>query len=361
MTITSQAGVLGFAPQANGAKGGTVTNWYRHRSGDIDLAILDDVRVGPPEIGGDPTPTIPYKAGAIVGGGATIFPRLEDTLGWLLLGVMGSASVETDRDIDGAVLTGSNHHTFKFASIKSFVPYYSFRKLIPADTAADELAEVYSDCKIIGLTLNFPNDGLISARIDTEGRLFTLIENPGWDDTDWANTMEDYQSIPIGCVTGGSIAFGGTSLPVVAASCTMVNQPLDPRMEKIYGSPYISDVTIVGRSMTFDITVRYENPNLYQQALTGVANGTIWSAKPMVGSVVINAQTPDNMPTLTQPYKIRITAQSVLLQQVGGIRMASNNAVLMRFVGTALAPSSGDYAKIDIQNMARPTGYILPT
>ena len=148
MSITAQAGVLGFGIQAGGAKGGSVTNWYKHRSADIDLAVMDDARIGPPEIGGVPTPTIPYKAGVAVSGGATIYPRLENTFGWLLLCALGDCSTIADKDIDGADHVGLYAHTFKFKSgAESFVPYMGFRKVIPHSDHTKALGEpVMGNC-----------------------------------------------------------------------------------------------------------------------------------------------------------------------------------------------------------------------
>jgi hypothetical protein len=370
MSITAQAGVLGFGIQAGGAKGGSVTNWYKHRSADIDLAVMDDARIGPPEIGGVPTPTIPYKAGVAVSGGATIYPRLENTFGWLLLCALGDCSTIADKDIDGADHVGLYAHTFKFkAGSESFVPYMGFRKVIPHSDHTKALGEQYNDAKLVGLSFNLPNDGLISARVDALGRDFLFKEDPLQGGSPWtfANaSYEDYQSIPIGCVTGGSIVptpKGGSAmsaLPVVGATVAVANTPLDMRQEKVYGDPRLQDVTVIGRAMTLDLMVKWDDPDLYQRVVTGSASGLTWSANPFVAQVVVSALSPGDIGAapLDVPYRIRLTAAEVMLQLNGGIRLMSNQAVAMRFTGTAIAPSTGEYATIEIQNTH--AAYALP-
>src|SRR5512146_3448564 len=89
MTTTAQAGILGFGPSSGKGVGVLSGNWYRHKATLIDLGVMDDQRLGPPEVGGRPLPTIPYKAGVMVAGGATFSPRLKNSFGWILKGALG--------------------------------------------------------------------------------------------------------------------------------------------------------------------------------------------------------------------------------------------------------------------------------
>lgn len=358
MAVTAQTGVLSFGPQS--AKGTPTTAFYRHRAADIDLSTASDDRLGPPEVGGINTPTIPYRAGVLVAGGATINPRLEDTIGWLLQGAFGAWSVSTvAEDVFGTTDTGVSHHTFTFASDTGFVPYMSFRKHIPGELAADVVEEIYQDCKIINLAIALPNDGLINARVDVLGRI------PGYsytNYTEYENEMEDYQSIPIGSVVGGYLqipTFSATALPVTAANVTLTNAPLDIRQEKSFGSPYLDEVTVVGRSLTVDMVVKWKDPDLYASIITGATNETVWTAAPFVSDLDIYTLSTNNIPTRNTPYQLRVQAPEVMYQVQGGIRLAGNNAVMMRIVGTAIAPSSGDYCQIDMCNEV--TTYSWPT
>lgn len=362
MAITSQAGIFAFGPQSG--KEESASTLYRHRASDIDLAIISDDRLGPPEVGGSPTPTIPYRAGVMAVGGATINPRLEDSFGWLLHGVAGDTAVATDKDVFDSTSTGFNHHTFTFDTTnEGFVPFMSFYKEIPSLTSTDYVNELYEDCKVIGLTLALPNDGLISARVDVIGRMATgtQITTNGQPST-LQTTFEDYESIPIGSVVNGYIKIpgygAGEELPIAAATVTFANAPLDIRQEKVYGSPYLEDVTVVGRAMTVDMIVKWQDSELYRSIITGSTTATQWTSVPFVEDLDIYALTGLNAVS-TYPWQLRIQAPKVMYQMQGGIRLAGNDAVMMRLTGTAIKGTEAYYT-IHLGN-ARSTAYTWPT
>lgn len=363
MTTVAQAGILGFGPSASKGAGVATGNWYRHKATMIDLAVVDDQRLGPPEVGGRPLPTIPYKAGVSVAGGATINPRLEASLGWLLRGALGSSNTTSG---SGSV----KNHTFRLdPTTPGLVPWMGFRKLIPTDGNVGNynLGEVYKDCKITSLALTLPNDGLISARLDVVGREFTFEETPTWGITTgstggWAPTygeFEDYPSIPIGSTPGGYInvpTFG--NLPVVQAVVTIQNQNLDPRQEKVYGSPYLEDVTIIGRQVNLDLTVKWTNADLYRQILTNNVDGLSWSSVPFTTGITFRTISPANMTGEAQPYELTVVVTKAMLSLQGGIQLAGNNAVMMRFQGTALDIAGQEYCTFTLVNKF--TNYTWP-
>ena len=124
MATVAQAGILGFGPQAAKGSDVPVGSWYRHKATVGDLAVQDDQRLGPPEVGGRPLPTIPFKAGVMVGGGLTIHPRLESSVGYLLKGALGYCDTTSG---SGSV----KNHVFKLdPSNPGFVPWMGFRKYI---------------------------------------------------------------------------------------------------------------------------------------------------------------------------------------------------------------------------------------
>lgn len=362
MTTVAQAGILGYGPSAGKGQGVTGNSWYRHKATVIDLAINDDQRLGPPEVGGRPLPTIPYKGGVMVGGGLTIHPRLEASVGWLLKGALGWSSSSAG---SGSVI----NHTIKIDdSNPGYVPWMGFRKFIPTDGAAGNysLGEIYEDCKVVNLMLTLANDGLVGARVDAIGRSFTLEESPAWGTSSgsgngWAadGEFEDYPSIPIGTTIGGYIntpSFG--NLPVVQATVGMQNQNLDPRMEKVFGSPYLEDVTIVGRQITLELIVKWTNPDLYRQILTGSTSGTTWSSVPFTTAVTFRTVSPANMTGEAQPYELQVAVTEAMLALQGGIQLAGNDAVMMRFRGTAL-DVTGDYVVFTLIN--KKANYTWPT
>ena len=350
MAASAQAGTIGFGAQT--AKESAPSTWYRHRATMVDLAVNDPTAEGPPEVGGRPLPTFPYKTGPIVAGGLTIQPRFEDTLGWLLYGLIGDLS---SAESPGA--SGLYNHTFTLLSgDETFVPWMGFRKHIPRvdGGAATDLGEQYTDCKILGGALALPNDSPLSMRLDVLGRTFELNHDPtAWT---WAADFEDWQSIPVACAVGGYLKFDAVEMPVIAASVGFQNVPLDLRQEKVYGDPFLDGITVVGRRLAFDFTVKWENPDLYASILTGSTIGTEWTSAPTTGSFEVKAVSSVNMPSETEPYSLIISGTEVMLSQVGGIQLAGNQAVLLRYSGVALDNAS--YISFVLRNKV--TSYTWP-
>jgi hypothetical protein len=351
MAVTAQAGVFAFGPQAS--KGTITPSFHRHKAVNIDLGVQDDVRTGQLEIGGLPTPTFPYKAGYVIGGGASLQPRLEDTFGWLLYGALGKCT-----STENPASSGMYDHKFEMAADATQVPWMSMRKYIPGlggDLNTD-LGETYKDLKVLGLAFQMGSDTPLNARLDSLGREFALDD--AGDAWVYSAAYEDWESIPVACMTDGYIQVAGEELPVTQATFQWQNQPLDIRQEKVIGSPLLEDVTILTRQLSFDIIVKYNNPQLYRKVLTGSPTGTAWSGTPFTAALDIKTVSSVNMPTESEPYSLRCQATEVLLQQVGGIQLGAGQAVFMRFQGVAL-DTTGDYASFTLRN--KKATYTWPT
>lgn len=352
MSLTAAAGIFGFGPQIG--KEQVATSFYRHRAIDVDLSVMDDTRLGPLEVGGTPVPTFPYKAGYAVQGGATIQPRLEDTLGWLLYAALGDV---TSTESPGS--SGLYNHVFEMATDAGFVPFISARKYIPPTSGvlATDLGETYEDCKVVNFNIQMPTNAPLSARVDILGRDFTLSEDA--DTWTWQNSYEDYQSIPVSCATEGYIKVDNVELPVVQATVGWQNQPLDMQQEHVIGDPKLEDVTIISRQLSFDLTVKWNNADLYRKVLTGATNGLIWTAQPYVGAMEVKAVSASPMPTSypEEPWSLIMAADDVMLQQTGGVRLSAGNTVLMRFTGVAIEATT--YATLTLRNEI--ASYTWPT
>ena len=362
MSIVAQAGVFAFGPQ--GGKEVTASTLYKHRASDIDLAAISDDRLGPPEVGGTPVPTVPYRAGIMAAGGATIAPRLENSFGWLLQGVAGDSTVTSGEDVFGTTVTNFYHHEFTYdTESEGFVPWMTFYKEIPAADTTDRLGETYEDCKIVNMTVSLPNDGLIQTRIDVIGRM--ADNTTQWETNPtktYGNTnYEDFESIPIGSNVGGYIQipdFSAEDLPVVMCNVNFQNAPLDIRQEKVYGSPYLEDITIVGRALTFDMVVKWQDSALYRSILTGSTTSTTWQCSPFISDLDVYALTCEDSLGVGTPWQMRVVAPKVMLQMVGGIRLAGNEAVMMRLQGTAIK-GTDDYFTIHLGNTT--PAYVWPS
>lgn len=364
MAVTAQTGIFSFGGQS--AKGTAASTFYKHYASDIDLAPISDDRLGPPEVGGIVVPTLPYRAGTIATGGALINPRLQNTIGWLLRGAAGAWDVTADEDVFESTTTGFSHHKFYFdTQNQSLVPWMTFRKLIPGTQNTDFSGETYVDCKIVGLTFALPNDGLISSRVDVLGRSWEFTNGTAATQWSYANTQFDSNdSVPIGSVIGGYLkvpTYDSNPLPVVQATITLANAPLDIRQEKIFGSPYIEDVTITGRSVVVDMIVKWNDPYLFKSILTGDSAGTEWTAAPFLSDLDIYAMSHKESGVSGQPYELRFEAPNVMYQVVGGIRLAGNGAVMMRVQGTAIVPSDTSYYFTMHLGNTWSTGYTWPT
>jgi hypothetical protein len=260
--------------------------------------------------------------------------------------------------------TGSYANVFTLDPLHpARVKWMGFRKFVPGgdDDASDYgLGETYNDCKILGLGMTLPNDGLISSQISVLGRTFSLEVDPDWGITSGSTggwnvadgEFETYESIPIGCQVAGYVqvpAFDGVELPVLNGAVTIANTPIDARYERIFGSPFMQGVTIGSRSVAFDLTVVWRNPDLYRMILTGSRTGFEWSAKPFTTRVDILAESPDVIPTTEMKYGMRVEAANVMLAMQGAIPLAGNEAIAMRFSGVALDTLS-DYVQFTLTN-----------
>jgi len=358
MAITAMNGVLSFGPQP--AKGTAAsTTFYKHRASDIDLSTISDDRLGPPEVGGQPVPTIPYRAGVVAAGGATLLPRLQNTLGWLLYGAVGAVATTANQDVLGTTVTGFFNHGFTFASDSTYLPWMTWRKYTPGTNTASAMGEVFRDTKIISFTLGLPNDGLITSRVDVLGCMPSYADPTAWTytNTNW----EDYQSIPIGCVTTGYMqipSFSGSDLPIVAGTLTFANAPLDMRQERVYGDPYLQDITIIARSLAVDLIIKWEDPQLYKKLMTGTTSGMSWTMAPYVANLDVLCVS-SRLAILTTPWQLRVRSDNVMYQMNGGIRLAGNGSVMMRLTGTVIAPTSGAAYTVNLGNTN--TSYVWPT
>ena len=371
MGVTSRTGLFGFGQQS--AEGVAPTKWYKHKAAAIDLAIVDDTRVFPSEIGGVPVPSGMFKAGVAAGGGATLYPRLEDTFGHLLFAALGDCTTTLAKNLLGTSDINSkvNTHVFKMDySQWSYLPWMGFRKIIdkaPGSADTDIIGEQFIDGKVLGMSFSLPNQGLITCRVDALCKDYDMVADPeGVGTWAWENAnYEDYTSVPLATfkdanasVIQGTIDVGSTTfanLPIVAASFQVANAPEQDQLERIYGDPWRDEITIVARSMQVMLTVKWKNPQLYQKLITGAISGAgEWDPAPYVDSLQFDVISPKVITGTntgkTEQYMFRFNAAKVGFAPRGGIQLAGNQSVMMQLVGTVLEDDSGYYGTITLQN-----------
>ncbi|NIV40061.1 MAG: hypothetical protein GWN58_64865, partial [Anaerolineae bacterium] len=192
-------------------------------------------------------------------GGISLIPRLDNRFGWLLLAAMGEVSTVSDvtiaQHIAGSGTTaGVYTHIFTFdASDQYWVPYCTFRRVLPHATAANELGEVAQDGRVRTLTIAGAGNAPIRADLDLIARQYQsdydFDFNPGW-----SATYDDLDDFAV-ANCDGHFQVEGTSFDVAAASVTVVNQLLPAAQAMKIGSVDPIDFPVLGRMATVTATI----------------------------------------------------------------------------------------------------------
>lgn len=369
MSISSQGGIFGIALQVNGLRGGAAGPWYRFKTLAANVGPTLNEQMSRPEMGGNNNPTGLYLSSAGYGGSASLQPRLEGDLGWMLLAACGGcASVA---DTPG---TGVNRHSFSQALVAAggskFLPFIQARRYIPGLTPAQAVGDMGIDCVISTLGLSMAPGQPVQAEIAIQGREPRLTTSgapaSGWT---WADVAEDFDSVPMpmaGTANGLTIADlnSNNPLPLTQARVTLQNNPTSPDEEAVINSYYAEDFTPKMRSLTFEATYKWRDAELYRYAYNG---GNLASAviNPCLSykNTVLTVQSPCNIDpgTIDFPWRLQIVAPRVRWRMAGPPQLAGDELIQMQLQGTAVEADSGDpedYFQFILDN--EQTGYVLP-
>jgi hypothetical protein len=341
-------------------------SYAKARATDIDYEAVQDSRIFPLEVGGVITPTGAYKAGAFVGGGATLFPRLEDRFGDLLLALMGSASVAVNTPVAGAYT-----HTFKFdPNALEEVPWLTVRKHVPGRGNTRPQGLVGIDNKLAQMRLMVPQNDVLSARVDFAGRV------PQFDNYSdawlYANNYENADKAAYSCIGSFQIpTIFANQLPVTGVIIEMVNNITTPQEEKVVGAYFPDDYVVRTRSMQIRFVLKWADPELYQRAYTNQLAGTAWAPQPFItnydggtGKYAFQADISSTAyVTGTTPYKLTIRAGTVVWEAAGPVRLMGGGIISLEFRGTVLEPDAAlgvPYAELLLVN-GRSSAYTVPS
>ncbi len=369
MSVPAQGGLFGVALQAAKiGRDGTFANgdldWYKMRAMRIGLGAVQDQQVFPPEVGGIIVPTGAFKQARFFAGDVVLIPRLEESIGLLLFGAMGDASSISNKNADGESITGLYTHVFTFDPDSSYyLPWMAVRRTVPGAEEADTHGELGFDCKVANLRLTIPQMGKVAAQLTVIGRDFKFD-----DGSDWAWKNEDFESHESSPDVGaGNFKLGGVQYPIVAAVIDMVNGLTTPRDEMVIGDFAPDDFVPLTRAMTIRIVYKWEDPALFRKIYTGTAEGTEWTNLPFMdetnGNYAFEAsfESPGKVGTTDAPYRLLIRANRVTWAPDGPVELRGGTIVQQTFVGTVLAPDTGDsYAEIIVENGHDGTAYVLP-
>lgn len=350
MTVTAQRGFLGYAPQNFKTTHGSYaapTAWYRHKAYNISLGTVEDNRQFPLEVGGVITPTGAFKAGSFFGGSAQITPRLEGDFGWLLYAAMGTASSGSGGE------AGVYKHVFKHGVDDTILPWLEFVKYVPGQD--ETFLETGQDCKLTSLVFTVPQSGLVQAELGILGRVPVLDEDPTIGGA--YGDFEHAESVPIS--SRGSIQVDGVDMPATGAVVSIANNLTSPQQEMIIGEYHPDDYVPLSRQIEVRFTHKWPNADLYQKILTGTADGTDWSPAPFYADCEIIVESPANIPTKNQPYKLRFYAENVAWRADGPPELRGGDIIQQNYVGIVNENPSGDYATVEVWNTQ--ASYVWPT
>lgn len=338
-------------------------NWYKYRVVNVTGRGMQDQTVMPLELGGVLTPTGAYKSGAYFVQEVDLIPRLEDSIGYLLLATLGNvSSISGKKYNDNGWVTnvGAYGHLFRFdQSDQANIPWLAARLRMPgsATDGSEVEGEVGYDCKVSGIRLNIPGAGMITGRFGVQGREF---ERPIASDVNawaYANAFEDSTSI---AHSGkGSLYIGSTIPKITGLTIDIVNSLTRPQDEFIVGSFFPDDVQVLSRSMRMRASVKWENPDLWNQIYYGAADGTQWTNLPFFSATsgaqkgfYFEAQSPANIPATSVPYALRVMADNVVLScDPTSLRLRPGSIIEYLINIDVLDPATGmQYVEVALDN-----------
>lgn len=352
MSITAQGGVIGFGLQAE--KGQLAEAWWRHKTLVASFGPVTQKADSDPEIGGSNLPTGSYKTGSFYAGAMRIQPRLEHSFGWLLLGALGH--VETVAND-----TTGFDHVFTMRPGQGgglFLPWMSFRRLIPGVEEHQDVGDIGLDCKIRSMALTIPAAGTLVSEFNIVGREPFLDDIPtAWV---WENDYEEFVSVPV--PMNGHIKLpnfdplAGQDIPVTGARVTLNNNTTDIREERIIGSYNPHDFATRRRSVTFEITYKWEDPSLYRFIFNG-GDPAQSEFAPCIDTtdieMVYMSPCPIEPGVVDHPWALKIEAPKVDWQEDGPVELAGDNILMQRYSGMAYEADTmdpSDYVKFTVSN-----------
>lgn len=330
--------------------------WWRFPSRDVDYTEVQMQDVLPLEIGITMTPKGAYKSGVSVAGGGTLLPRLQDSIGTLLLASLGQASTV----VNGGVGT----HTFKFNTNEIDIPWIAARKMIPGRDNILGQGIIGFDNKVNLLRTTVAATAPVEMMVQLLGRVPVPDSHPEvWT----GQSFEDFTGVPLACkglFKLPTVAGLPTPLPVTQVVVEMANVTTTPREEMIVGSYNPDDVVPRTRAMTFRFIYKWKDPTLWGMLFSNKLRADTWSPTPFISTssggqyaVDLLVQSPFNIPGTTTPYSLEIQANQVFWQS-NPIRMRAGDIVVMEVIGTVLYQSAG-YVQFVLTN-GNVTGYSVP-
>ena len=360
MTVPSSRGIFGIGPQVG--KGSLATSFYRFKAIDVALGTNEVQDRFPLTVGGTVQPEGQYKKYVFGGGNAIFQPPLQDAFGWVLYAATGSVTTSADTPE-----IGLSRHAFNPVDPES-MKWVSLRKVVPGPSGtADNFGEVVQDARVAALAFRADAGEPLQVTATFVGRepSGSLTGVDAWT---WANTFEAVTSIPLShTITIKLPDFSADALKAIRADVVITNRTTRPvpGEEIVVGSQFPDDFVILEQTLSIALTLKWENPDLYQQILhnnqTEVGGIIPWSGEVRASDFEMISQSPGNIPGFTSPYRLRIYAPQVSLAVGDGpVRLQGGRFIVFQVVGTAMAQAAvSDYFTIELDNAV--ASYTWPT
>ena len=327
----------------------------------MSVGPVVEKEVAPPKIGGSHNPTGAYKSGAFYAGRATVLPRLEGDIGWLLLGLAGAVAAPT------TLGSGATQHVFSQAPAAgggpAFLPWMSFRRFIPGESSTSDLGDIGQDCVINSATFTLPQVGPVAMDLDITGRIPTLDDAP--DIWTWDDVYEEFESVPMSMAgTFRLPSFAAGAQPATGARVTIMNNTTTVREERILGSYFPDDFAPRQRIFQVEWTYKWADPDLCRFIFNG---GTPADANfaPCIDfsdcEIIVESPCDINPGTIDQPWRLRFYAPIVDWREAGPIVLAGDEMLMQQYTGIAIeTPGVPEtYFTITLEN-EQATSYPIP-
>ena len=298
-----------------------------------------------------------FKGAVWVAGDVDMIPRLDESIGWILLAYSGAAQASS-------VANGSAYKHYFPGVPDTFVPnkWLTARRLTPASAAADEFGETFIDLKPTQIVFNVTPGNVLGMRT-TFGGLFLAerVTDPRHATPAWAPSYEDFTGVPI-ATRGAFNMYNNTPFRrVTNLTLTLGIGAPDARQELVVGQYYPHDITPLSRQIQVAFTAFYTDADLYKKL--SYADGASWS--PVVweaGAFNCYFQTPSDtvFGAGTKPGELGFQAAR-MFWRADPITLRGGDTVVMRVTGTVLKAASEATTDWSVWLQNSKSSYIWPT
>jgi len=258
--------VIGFAKQVAKGTPNTTDAAFKYllfREGGLAIGNMNIPL--DPEVGGGAMERDVVKAGVVTGGALSIIPR-PDTLGLLLMGLLGKDTVTHD------IPNSTYKHVFTHNTDEFDIPWYSGRQ------APGQLwGELYPDMRLASLVLSWRAARFVEGEVAFigAGTPSSVADISLWAPATYLDGGPQFIS-PLGTI---ELPTGTAAKVISGAFAAQIAQPVDDKM--IVGSYAPSTLDIVRRSYAISLVVRIDDGTLANKMQFDPAGGTAWVAKLM--------------------------------------------------------------------------------